>query len=54
MAEYPDVHFAGHLRSNRTNIWSDKSNMQSGGARALELRTAALEDGAEHSSGMNM
>ncbi len=30
-----DVHFAGHLRSNRTNIWSDKSNirnMQSGGA----------------------
>ncbi len=29
-----DVHFAGHLRSNRTNIWSDKSNirnMQSGG-----------------------
>ncbi len=38
-----DVHFAGHLRSNRTNIWSDKSNirnMQSGGARGLELRTA--------------
>ncbi len=29
-----DVHFAGHLRSNRTNIWSDKSNIrnvQSGG-----------------------
>ncbi len=29
-----DVHFEGHLRSNRTNIWSDKSNirnMQSGG-----------------------
>ncbi len=28
-----DVHFAGHLRSNRTNIWNDKSNirnMQSG------------------------
>ncbi len=22
-----DVHFAGHLRSNRTNIWSDKSNI---------------------------
>ncbi len=40
-----DVHFAGHLRSNRTNIWSDKSNirnMQSGGARGLELRTAGL------------
>ncbi len=36
MAEYPDVHFAGHLRSNRTNIWSDKSNirnMQNGGGR---------------------
>ncbi len=40
-----DVHFAGHLRSNRTNVWSDKSNIrnvQSGGARGLELRTAAL------------
>ncbi len=40
-----DVHFEGHLRSNRTNIWSDKSNirnMQSGGARGLELRTAVL------------
>ncbi len=40
-----DVHFAGHMRSNRTNIWSDKSNirnMQSGGARGLELRTAEL------------
>ncbi len=23
-----DVHFAGHLRSNRTNIWSDKSNIR--------------------------
>ncbi len=45
MEEYPDVHFAGHLRSNRTNIWSDKSNirnMQSGGARGLELRTSGL------------
>ncbi len=42
-----DVHFAGHLRSNRTNIWSDKSNirnMQSGGARGLELRTAGLTE----------
>ncbi len=42
-----DVHFAGHLRSNRTNVWSDKSNIrnvQSGGARGLELRTAALKD----------
>ncbi len=42
-----DVHFAGHLRSNRTNVWSDKSNIrnvQSGGARGLELRTAALTD----------
>ncbi len=41
-----DVHFAGHLRSNRTNIWSDKrniQNMQSRGARGLELRTTALE-----------
>ncbi len=30
-----DVHFAGHLRSNRTNIWSDKSNIRNvrGGAR---------------------
>ncbi len=40
-----DVHFAGHLRSNRTNVWSDKSNIrnvQSGGARGLELRTDAL------------
>ncbi len=40
-----DVHFAGHLRSNRTNILSNKSNirnMQSGGARGLELRTAAI------------
>ncbi len=47
MEEYPDVHFAGHLRSNRTNIWSDKSNirhMQSGGARGLELRTAELHN----------
>ncbi len=29
-----DVHFAGHLRSNRTNFWSNKSNIrnvQSGG-----------------------
>ncbi len=36
---------SGHLRSNRTNVWSDKSNIrnvQSGGARALELRTAGL------------
>ncbi len=44
MEEYR-VHFAGHLRSNRTNVWSDKSNIrnvQSGGARGLELRTAAL------------
>ncbi len=43
-----DVHFAGHLRSNRTNIWSDKSNirnMQSGGARGLELRTAGIYNG---------
>ncbi len=41
-----DVHFAGHLRSNRTNVWSDKSNIrnvQSGGVRGLELRTAALK-----------
>ncbi len=40
-----DVHFAGHLRLNRTNIWSYKSNIQnvqSGGARGLELRTADL------------
>ncbi len=41
-----DVPFAGHLRSNRTNIWSDKSNIknvQSGGrAQGLELRAAAL------------
>ncbi len=32
-----DVHFAGHLRLNRTNIWSDW-----GGARGLELKTADL------------
>ncbi len=40
-----DVHFAGHLRSNRTNVLSDKNNIrnvQSGGARGLELRTAAV------------
>ncbi len=40
-----DVHLTGHLSSNRTNIWSDKSNirnMQSRGARGLELRTAGL------------
>ncbi len=40
-----DVHFTGHLRLNRTNIWSDKSNiwnMQSGGVRGLELRTAGI------------
>ncbi len=47
-----DVHFAGHLRSNRTNIWSDKSNirnMQSGGGvRGLELRTAAVAQLVEH------
>ncbi len=43
-----DVHFAGHLRSNRTNVWSDKSNIwnvQSGGAQRLELRTADLGKG---------
>ncbi len=43
-----DVHFAGHLRSNRTNVWSVKSNIrnvQSGGARGLELRTAGLHQG---------
>ncbi len=42
-----DVHFAGHLRSNRTNVWSDKSNIrnvQSSGARGLELRTAGLRE----------
>ncbi len=42
-----DVHFAGHLRSNNSNVWSDKSNIrnaQSGGARGLELRTAAVKD----------
>ncbi len=41
-----DVHFTGHLHLNRTNIWNDKSNirnMQSRGARGLELRTAAIE-----------
>ncbi len=41
-----DVPFAGHLRSNRTNVWSDKRNIQNvqsgGGVRGLELRTAAL------------
>ncbi len=46
MEEYRVMsHFAGHLRSNRTNVWSDKSNIrnaQSGGARGLELRTTAL------------
>ncbi len=26
-----DVHFAGHLRSNRTNVWRDKRNIQNGG-----------------------
>ncbi len=29
-----DVHFTGHLRPNRTNVWSDKRNMQSGGEGA--------------------
>ncbi len=24
-----DVHFAGHLRLNRTNVWTDKRNIQS-------------------------
>ncbi len=24
MVEYPDVHFAGYLQSNGTNLWSDK------------------------------
>ncbi len=41
-----DVYFAGHLKSNSTNIWSDKrnvQNVQSGGTRGLELRTAALK-----------
>ncbi len=40
-----DDHFTGHLHSNRTNVWSDKRNManvQSGGARGLELRIAVL------------
>ncbi len=35
----------GTCVSNRTNVWSDKSNIwnvQSSGARGLELRTAAL------------
>ncbi len=45
MAEFPDVHFAGHLRSNRTNIWSDKSNAQK--ALGLELRTAAFKKGIQ-------
>ncbi len=34
-----DVHFAGHLRSNRTNFWSNKSNIrnvQSGGGLGRE------------------
>ncbi len=46
-----DVQFAGHLRSNRTNVLykryykSNKLNVQSGGggARRLELRTADLD-----------
>ncbi len=36
-----DIHFAGHLCLNRTNVWSDKSNIrnvQSRGAWGLELR----------------
>ncbi len=40
-----DVHFAGHLRSNGTNLWSDKrniQNMQCGGSRGPGLRTAGL------------
>ncbi len=45
MAEFPDVHFTGHLRSNRTNIWSDKSNAQK--ALGLELRTAAFKKGIQ-------
>ncbi len=47
-----DVHFAGHLHSNRTNIWSDKNNIrnvQSGAAWGLELRTAGLTDSPCHS-----
>ncbi len=44
MEEYPVM--STNLRSNRTNIWSDKSNtrhMQSGGARGLELTTAEVD-----------
>ncbi len=41
-----DVHFAGHLRSNRTNIWSNKSKIyemcRGGWVRGLELRPADL------------
>ncbi len=36
-----NVHFAGHLRSNRTNIWSDESNIpnvQSRGGTGIENR----------------
>ncbi len=40
-----DVHFAGHLRSNRTNVVRDKRcirNMQNGGARELGLGNAVI------------
>ncbi len=59
LGESCDVHFAGHIRSNRTNIWSDKSNirnMQSGlgeGARGLELRTAGVRRGFSNRSSID-
>ncbi len=33
-----DVHFAGHLHSNRTNIWSDKSNVGGCARTGIENR----------------
>ncbi len=41
-----DVHFLGNLKSNSTNVWSDKRNLQnvqSEGTQGLELKTAALK-----------
>ncbi len=43
-----DVHFAGHLRSNRTNVVCDKRNIwkvQSRGVQGLGLGNAALKAG---------
>ncbi len=39
-----DVPFAWHLRSNRTNVWSDKLNFKGSSLTSLNLNKFLLED----------